>query len=76
MRNFRKMDRRKFLSVSSYATMGIILGCSNSKDYLDIDEYILTKMVKDKIPGLSVCIIKSNDIIWQKSYGYENIEKK
>ena len=39
----------------------------------EIDEYIINKMSKDHIPGLSATILKNDTIYWTKSYGYANI---
>ncbi|UJR16742.1 hypothetical protein I4U23_003642 [Adineta vaga] len=46
----------------------------NTNSYHHIDEYIRTEMKKQKIPGLSIAIIKNNQMIFGQGYGYSNIE--
>jgi len=41
-----------------------------------IEKYILMEMERLKIPGLSICIAKDQDIIWSKGFGYANMEKE
>ncbi|CAF0797812.1 unnamed protein product [Adineta steineri] len=47
---------------------------SNSNVYYHIDEYIRREMKKQKIPGLSIGIIRNNQLIYGQGYGYSNIE--
>ncbi|MEW6194270.1 MAG: serine hydrolase [Bacteroidota bacterium] len=41
-----------------------------------LDEYINIKMERDKVPGLAICLVKDNKIVWAKGYGWANTEKK
>ncbi|CAF4342775.1 unnamed protein product, partial [Rotaria sp. Silwood2] len=41
-----------------------------------IDDYIRTEMKKQKIPGLSLAIIRNDHIVYGQGYGYSNIEHK
>jgi CubicO group peptidase (beta-lactamase class C family) len=40
-----------------------------------LDSLIETQMEENNIPGLASCIVKKNTIIWNRCYGYANIEK-
>jgi CubicO group peptidase (beta-lactamase class C family) len=42
----------------------------------DIDGFIEEKMQRDHIPGVAACIVKNNDIVWSKAYGWANIERQ
>ncbi|MFQ5753656.1 MAG: serine hydrolase domain-containing protein [bacterium] len=44
------------------------------KETVDIDSEIRKEMTARKIPSVSACIIKDTQIVWQKSYGYADIE--
>ncbi|UCF50679.1 MAG: serine hydrolase [Thermoplasmatales archaeon] len=39
----------------------------------ELDEYIINKMSKNHIPGLSATIVKNDSIFWTQSYGYANL---
>lgn len=36
----------------------------------NLDDYLQMKMERDKVPGLSICLVKSDSIVWSKSYGW------
>ena len=40
-----------------------------------LDSFIKETMSEYNIPGVSTCIVKDGQIIWDKSYGYANIEQ-
>jgi CubicO group peptidase (beta-lactamase class C family) len=40
-----------------------------------IDDYILNEMQIKHIPGLSASIVIDEEVIWQKAYGFANIEE-
>lgn len=68
------MSRRHFLKISGIATSSLVLGSPRKQS--KVDEFIKERMRKVRIPGLSACIVKNNRIVWSKSYGYANLEKK
>ena len=42
----------------------------------DLDQFIQAKMQMGKMPGLAACIVKGNQIVWSKGYGWANVEKQ
>ncbi|MFZ1290411.1 MAG: serine hydrolase [Melioribacteraceae bacterium] len=62
-----------FLIILNYAT---VLHSQELKPMKLLDEYINIKMERDKIPGLSVCLIKDGGIVWSNGYGWANTEKR
>ena len=44
------------------------------KDSLKVDWLISEKMSKEKIPGLSIAIVKEGKLVWSKGYGYADLE--
>jgi CubicO group peptidase (beta-lactamase class C family) len=62
-----------FLIILNYAP--IILPQEPNKMNL-LDEYIQIKMERDNVPGLAVCFVKDDKIVWSKGYGWANTEKK
>ena len=44
-------------------------------DSASLDSLIATQISQNHIPGLASCIVKNNQIIWNRCYGYANIEK-
>lgn len=59
---------------------GIILLCSISSPAQDaniagkVDEFIKTEMGRQKIPGVSVAVVRGGEIVLVKGYGYANVE--
>jgi CubicO group peptidase (beta-lactamase class C family) len=47
-----------------------------SFDDKEIDKAIVAEMSRFDIPSIVTCIIKKDTIVWEKTYGYANIEKK
>ena len=41
----------------------------------DIDFEIQKIMSERGLPSVSACVIKDNEIVWKKSYGYSDREK-
>lgn len=41
-----------------------------------IEDYIETTIKKSKIPGLSISVVDGSDVIYQKSFGYADLESK
>src|SRR5262245_52670433 len=39
-----------------------------------VDEYILAEMQKQRIPGVSVAVVKAGEIVLAKGYGFANVE--
>ena len=48
--------------------------CS-TKNFDEIDDYILNEMQTKHIPGLSASIVIGEEVVWQNAYGYANIEE-
>ena len=40
------------------------------------DAFVEKAMVDFKVPGVSVAIVKNNQVIWTKGYGHRDVEKK
>ncbi|MFC2125985.1 serine hydrolase domain-containing protein [Bacteroidota bacterium] len=49
-------------------------GCEKDVIKHDIDSEILSRMEEYNLPSVSACIIRNNTIVWNKSYGYRDIQ--
>jgi len=58
-----------FLFIFSYVTLAQDLNPTN-----EIDHFIQSEMENEKFPGLSTLVIKNQQVIWQKSYGFANLD--
>ena len=47
---------------------------SNSRDEEELLQFIESIMQSHLIPGLSISAVKDNSIVWEKYFGYSNIE--
>lgn len=55
--------------------MAFFISCSESTiDSIDIDTEILLEMEELAIPSVVACVVDSNAILWEGSYGFANIE--
>ncbi len=59
-----------------YLNSSVLLHSQELNKLKLLDEYVSIKMERDKIPGLSVCLVKDDKIIWAKGYGWANTERK
>jgi CubicO group peptidase (beta-lactamase class C family) len=41
-----------------------------------VDAWIDGVQIYDKVPGISVGIVRDQDLIWSNGYGYSNLEAK
>ena len=76
------VSRRKFLQSGSMAmtvcllSRGMSLGRSPSLATGSIDDYIQEKMLEFHIPGMTLSVIKNNQIHWIKGFGWADLENK
>ncbi|HFC11851.1 MAG TPA: class A beta-lactamase-related serine hydrolase, partial [Anaerolineae bacterium] len=42
----------------------------------ELDDFIQTKMQTAHLPGLAACIVRNNQIVWTKGYGWANIQEQ
>jgi CubicO group peptidase (beta-lactamase class C family) len=47
-----------------------------AEDLAKVDEYIRVEMVRQRIPGLAVAIVRNGDVIMAQGYGDANVEHK
>ncbi|HIB78562.1 MAG TPA: class A beta-lactamase-related serine hydrolase, partial [Flavobacteriales bacterium] len=60
---------------SSVILLSLFLGVTSGLVQADeIDDFLLAKMAKKKIPGLQIAIIRDNQIIKSSSYGVANVQ--
>lgn len=52
------------------------LTTEKSKKLNEVTEWIQKGMNKGDIPGMSVIVVKNNETLYQRGFGYENYEKK
>lgn len=72
------MNRRRFLTQS--AALGVVSCFASPRLFAaglgDIDDFIESKMRRDHMPGLAACIIKHDEVVWSKAYGWADIERR
>ncbi|MCL0095723.1 beta-lactamase family protein [Dehalococcoidia bacterium] len=42
--------------------------------FTKLEEFIFTKMSETKLPGLSAAIVKGDEVIWAKAFGFRDLE--
>ncbi|RLD57136.1 MAG: serine hydrolase, partial [Bacteroidetes bacterium] len=43
--------------------------------FKELEKYIVSQVIENKIPGIACCVVKENRMIWSGAYGWANIEK-
>ena len=76
MKITRILSIKPSLMLLIYFNSSIFLHPQELNKMSQLNEYINIKMERDKIPGLAVCLIKDDKIVWEKGYGWANTEKK
>ncbi len=63
-----------FVSSSGFVFGSIQKTSDSTYSFDEIDDFIINVMEERHIPGLSASIVLNKTVIWQKAYGYANIE--
>ncbi len=53
-----------------------IIQINNYRDEEELLEFIESTMENHLIPGISISIVKDQNIVWEKHFGYSNINQK
>jgi len=46
-----------------------------SSDLAGIEEFILSRMIRHKIPSVTISLLKNNEVIYSKGFGFRNLEE-
>lgn len=59
--------------------LGIAIVCCSplhaQDSFKEVEKYIVSQLIENKIPGIACCVVKENRMIWSGAYGWSNIEK-
>lgn len=75
----KNMTRRHFLELTGLTAAVFLSGCQKTRSPrtpVDLDRFIEDGMRRVRIPGLSAGVVKDDRIVWSKSYGFANLEKR
>ncbi len=70
------LGRREFMKLTSTTVVGISLGCHAETGGIGLDEFISSQLTKSRAPGLAACIVKDDQVLWSKGYGWANLSEK
>ena len=65
-----------FISLLSFNEVVFSQNNKESDPFKDFPEYIEKLMAQWKVPGLAIGVVKDNNVILEKGYGYRDIKKK
>ncbi len=43
--------------------------------YAQLEKFIFEKIAQTKLPGLSMALIKGDDVVWSRGFGYRDVER-
>jgi CubicO group peptidase (beta-lactamase class C family) len=52
------------------------LHAQEQNKFLELSKYIDFKIARDFIPGLAVCIVRPEGIVWSRGFGFQSLEKR
>ncbi|MEJ8569259.1 serine hydrolase domain-containing protein [Elongatibacter sediminis] len=67
--------RREFLSALAGASLAIP-ACAESSAAAATDDYFVTRMEQEHIPGLAVAVLRQGEVVWSNAYGWANLAKR
>jgi len=64
------------LTVLAICILVFNTGCKlfSDENDVDVDAEILKAMQEDRIPSVSACIVNGNEIVWEGTYGFADVE--
>ncbi len=71
-----KISRRRFIKSAAITTGSFFVFQPALPQEENLNNFILSQMENNHIPGLGACIIKDGSIAWSNGYGWADIEKK
>jgi D-alanyl-D-alanine carboxypeptidase len=72
---FAATNSGRLLAFTAVIILVLVSGCAAQDDMsAKVDEYIKAEMQKQRIPGLSLAVIKDGQILHAKGYGFANVE--
>ena len=69
-------ENKKLIGITLFAVILLLNYAAAAQDAVTakIDQFIKAEMQKQKIPGVSLAVIRDGKIIYAKGYGYANVE--
>ena len=64
---------RTTLLVTSLVLL-LVLPCPAQQSNKAIDDYVEAEMARQRLPGVSLALVKNGQIVYAKGYGYANVE--
>lgn len=76
MRHRQQSAQKRLLGILATALTAVSL-CHVAKPVgVEIDDFILERMRTDHVPGLSAVFVARDKIIWEKAYGWADVDQK
>jgi CubicO group peptidase (beta-lactamase class C family) len=76
MRHRQQSAQKRLLGTLATALTAVSL-CHVAKPVgVEIDDFILERMRTDHVPGLSAVLVARDKIIWEKAYGWADVDQK
>src|SRR5689334_9924969 len=66
------MRRRPILPLAVFVLLALVPQARAQTD--KVDEYVQAEMRKEKIPGLSIAVVRNGEVVKAKGYGLANVE--
>lgn len=76
MKNMRCLSFKSLLWLFIYFNSAPLILSQEPNRMNLFDTFVKLKMERDKVPGLAVCLVKDDKIVWAKGYGWANTEKR
>jgi len=64
--------RREFAILAGLASLSCF-PAQSQESFKEVEKYIASHLIENKIPGMACCVVKENSIVWSGAYGWANI---
>src|SRR4051794_22964178 len=66
--------RNVLVSVGTLIFLLCGIGTAQTETFKAIDDYVAAEMQRQRLPGVSLAVVKNGTIVYAKGYGYSNLE--
>ena len=68
------LSRRDFIRLTGSAVVGVSMASESKTNPLGLDDFLESRVAQCPAPGLAAAIVKGNQLVWAKGFGWANRE--
>jgi len=76
MKHQKRSAPRYLLGLLATVLIAVVVSPAVKPAGVELDDFILERMKTDHVPGLSAILVVRDKIVWEKAYGWADVEEK